>query len=282
MKLFKQAEDLHLYLSKGSFQAQTKGFVPTMGALHQGHISLLELSKKQCDITICSIFVNPTQFNNKKDFENYPITIGNDILLLEKADCDILFLPQAVEIYPQGIDDLPHYDLGNLENVLEGSYRPGHFQGVCQVVHKLLNIVSPDFLFLGQKDFQQCMVLKRLIELMSSPIQLILGETLRGNSGLAMSSRNQRLTESQKQEAVAIYQMLTYIKQNIHAIHPNKLCAYATQFLLSHGFNKVDYVAIAEPTSLATINEINHNPAVALIAAFIGEVRLIDNMLVNE
>ena len=282
MKLFKQAAALQLYLSEDNLPNLTKGHIPTMGALHQGHLSLLELSKKQCDISICSIFVNPTQFNNKKDFDNYPISIENDISLLENAGCDILFLPKAVEIYPHGTENLPHFDLGNLENVLEGRYRPGHFQGVCQVVHNLLGIVSPDFLFLGQKDYQQCMVIKRLLEIMNSPIQLIFGETLRENSGLAMSSRNQRLTETLKLQAVAIYQMLTYIKQHIKTVPPNELCNYATQYLLSNGFNKVDYVAIAEPSTLSPVKRVDNKNAVALIAAFIGEVRLIDNLILNE
>ena len=282
MKLFKQAAALQLYLSEDNLPNLRKGHIPTMGALHKGHLSLLELSKKQCDISICSIFVNPTQFNNKKDFDNYPISIENDISLLENAGCDILFLPKAVEIYPHGTENLLHYYLGNLENVLEGRYRPGHFQGVCQVVHNLLGIISPDFLFLGQKDYQQCMVIKRLLEIMNSPIQLIFGETLRENSGLAMSSRNQRLSEIQKIQAVAIYQMLTYIKQHIKTIPPNELCNYATQYLLSNGFNKVDYVAIAEPSTLSPVKGVDNKNAVALIAAFIGEVRLIDNLILNE
>ena len=250
-----------------------------MGALHKGHISLLEISKKKCATTVCSIFVNPTQFNDVKDYENYPITIGKDILQLEKAGCDVLFLPRATEIYPTGINHLPNYNLGFFETILEGKYRPNHFQGVCQVVDILVNLVNPDVLFIGQKDYQQCMVIKRLLKIVKSKVMVIIGSTCREPSGLAMSSRNQRLTEPQKEQATAIYKMLLYIKQHINSITPNELSDFATTFLLFNGFNSVDYVCIADAATLEQISTVNSNPKVALIAAKIGDVRLIDNML---
>ena len=245
MVIFKNAEDLKKYLAQFQSSDSQIGFVPTMGALHKGHISLLEISKKKCAITVCSIFVNPTQFNDVKDFENYPITIGNDILQLEKAGCDVLFLPRATEIYPNGINHLTEYDLGFLETILEGKYRPNHFQGVCQVVDILVNFVNPDVLFIGQKDYQQCMVIKRLLVIVKSKVKVIIGSTCREPSGLAMSSRNQRLSEIQKEQATAIYKMLLYIKEHVNSISPNELCDFATTFLLSNGFNSVDYVCIA-------------------------------------
>ena len=155
MLIFKFAADIKKYLNAVKEKGAAIGFVPTMGALHNGHISLIKHSKKQTDITVCSIFVNPVQFNNAEDFEKYPITVENDILLLQENGCDILFMPSVAEMYPDEISKQKHYDLGRLENILEGKYRPGHFQGVCLVVEKLLTIVEPNILFLGQKDFQQ-------------------------------------------------------------------------------------------------------------------------------
>src|ERR1700753_3477170 len=172
MIVFKKAGDLASWLDKQRSEGRSIGFVPTMGALHQGHISLIAISKKATSLTVCSIFVNPTQFNDPKDFQKYPITIEKDIALLEKADTDILFLPEVSEMYPTGTSGLEHYDLGPLETLLEGKFRPGHFQGVAQVMQRLLNIVRPDDLFMGSKDYQQCMVVQRLIEIMALPAVL--------------------------------------------------------------------------------------------------------------
>ena len=281
MKLFKQAGDLQLHLSKLNLEGKKTGFMPTMGALHNGHISLLNLSKQDCDVTVCSIFINPTQFNDKKDFDNYPITVGDDIRLLENSLCDVLYLPQANEIYPDGTDELEHYDLGTLETILEGKYRLGHFQGVCQVVHRLLDIVSPNCLFLGQKDYQQCMVVMHLMKLIQNPVRVEIGPTLREASGLAMSSRNQRLSQKQKEQATAIYKMLTYIQAANKSLSPEILVNHATDYLLSNGFTKVDYVTIADCDTLKPATDRWPSKAVALIAAFIGEVRLIDNMIID-
>ena len=152
MILFKTATALQHYLNKQRSQNITIGFVPTMGALHQGHISLIKKCKEECSITVCSIFVNPIQFNDKKDFEKYPVTLENDIYLLETNNTEILFLPSVNEIYPEGLQQLQHFNIGYLETILEGEYRPGHFQGVCNVVFRLLKIINPDVLFLGRKD----------------------------------------------------------------------------------------------------------------------------------
>ena len=281
MKLFKQSIDIQLYLTRQKKHGLKLGFVPTMGALHDGHISLLQMGKESCDSMVCSIFVNPTQFNDQKDFKNYPSTISQDILLLEKAGCDVLFLPQANEIYPQGTDHLPHYNLGEIEQVLEGEFRPGHYQGVCQVVHRLLDIVSPKYLFLGQKDYQQCMVLKRLVELIKSPTEIIIGRTYREPSGLAMSSRNQRLTDEQKNQATAIFKMLIYLKENYKSAPWDELIDYATSYLLSSGFQKVDYITIRDAATLEMVDQSESQQLVALVAAFIDGVRLIDNMLLS-
>lgn len=282
MILFRSIDALQKHLNKQKNNNLSVGFVPTMGALHHGHLSLIGMSKVKCDITVCSIFVNPTQFNDSKDFEKYPITIENDIRLLEQAQCDILFLPSANEIYPNGTALNTHYQLGFLETILEGKFRPNHFQGVCQVVHKLLDIVAPHVLFLGQKDYQQCMVIQQLIASTGIKTQLIIGATLRESSGLAMSSRNMRLSDDAKNEAIIIYKSLQYIKQNINTVLPNTLIETVTNDLLKNGFTKVDYVAICNANTLESMTNIDKDlPKVALIAAFINGVRLIDNMLLN-
>lgn len=261
------------------------GFVPTMGALHNGHISLIEQSNQTADITVCSIFINPTQFNDSKDFEKYPVTIENDIFLLEKAKCQILFLPSVQEMYPHGTSISKHYNLGFVETNLEGKFRANHFQGVCMIVERLLRIVEPHYLFLGQKDYQQCMVIKKLIELMNweNKTELIIGKTLREASGLAMSSRNMRLSEEEKQKATVINQSLLFLKNNIANYRFENLIQKVTENLQNAGFTKIDYVAICNAENLQEVFSIEDNKKlVALIAAFAPNgVRLIDNMLLN-
>ncbi len=282
MILFKEAKMLKKYLIHQSETGSSIGFVPTMGALHQGHISLIKQSKNKCNITVCSIFVNPTQFNDTKDFEKYPVTIENDILLLEQSGCDILFLPSVTEMYPEGTNNQATYDFGEIERLLEGKYRPGHFQGVGLIVHKLLDIVSPDLLLIGQKDYQQCMIIKKLVELIESKTSVIIGETLREDSGLAMSSRNLRLDIDQKEKAAGIYKMLKFLQDNYNLATVIELEEEVKSYLLQHGFDKVDYIFIANAATLEPITE-QTKPikSVALIAAFIGEIRLIDNILLN-
>jgi len=279
MILFKKAGEINNYLSQQNKKGIQSGFVPTLGALHAGHLSLIEASKKKNDITICSIFVNPTQFNDPADFEKYPVTIENDIYLLEKAGCDIVFLPSAEEIYPNGTHENFHYDLGYLENILEGKYRPGHFQGVCQVMDHLLKIISPTNLYLGQKDYQQCMVLKRLVEIINLKTNIIISPTLRETDGLAMSSRNMRLSETERKQAVSIFETLSLIKDELNPGNLDNLKQKAIDHLSSKGF-KIDYIEIADAATLNTIeNWDGSTKLVALCAAFLHEVRLIDNML---
>lgn len=281
MIIFKKEKDLKSQLTILRGSNKTIGFVPTMGALHNGHISLLQNSNTSCEVTVCSIFVNPIQFNNPEDLKKYPVTIEKDIYLLERGACDILFLPDINEIYPGGVAPKDHFELGYLETILEGRYRPGHFQGVCQVVKRLLEIIQPTHLFIGQKDYQQCMVLKRLLQIMHSKIQLIICATLREENGLAMSSRNLRLNNEEKQQAAEIYKTLQSIKQNIKNISVEKLERNAQEHLTAKNF-KVDYVEIANADNLnpVTETETQHN-LIALIAAYLNDVRLIDNLLLN-
>jgi len=225
--------------------------------------------------------VNPTQFNNSKDLEKYPVTLESDIDALESAGCDVLFLPDKQEVYPVGMTGLATYELGYLETVLEGKYRPGHFQGVCQVVDRLLKMVRPGFLFLGQKDYQQCMVITKLVELTGASTSIIICPTLREKDGLAMSSRNMRLNETERSKAVCIYDTLCFIKQELKPGYLEDLKERAAQYLAAEGF-KVDYVEIANAANLQIQAEWDgKTPLVALIAAYLNEVRLIDNMVLT-
>jgi pantoate--beta-alanine ligase len=277
MILFKKAADLTHWLKRQQAAGLSIGFVPTLGALHQGHISLIDISRSKTALTVCSIFVNPTQFNDPADFKKYPVTLEKDIALLEKAGTNALFLPDVNSIYPGGTSHLEHYDLGSLESVLEGKYRPGHFQGVCQVMYRLLDIVRPDHLFMGSKDYQQCMVVQRLLAIMALPTTLHRCPIMREPDGLAMSSRNTRLDPVQRTNATAIYRALQAIRSGWQMGHPSKsgLIANATKILEQAGF-RVDYIEIADQK---TLEPVGGGPgAIALIAAFQGEIRLIDNM----
>lgn len=279
MIIFKTARDIGNQLQKLRAKNRKTGFVPTMGALHKGHLSLVEQCRKQNDITICSIFINPSQFNNKEDFRLYPVTIEKDVELLIQAGCDLLFLPVEQEIYPKGYQ-AKHYPLGPLEELLEGKYRPGHFQGVCQVVDQLLGVIEPDTLYLGRKDYQQCMVIKKLTTLRggNNP-EIVISDTIREETGLAMSSRNTRLDDKQRQQALQIFRTLGYIKNNFGTVSPEKLKADSVKQLEEAGFT-VDYVEIANAATLLPVNN-NREKAVALIAATLDSVRLIDNMQLN-
>lgn len=280
MIIFKSADQLSAYLSGQRKTGESIGFVPTMGALHKGHLSLIDQSKRHNTFTVCSIFVNPTQFNNKEDFKHYPITIEKDIEQLIKSGCNVLFLPTIEEIYPPNYQPR-HYELGRLEHILEGYYRPGHFQGVCQVVDRLLSITNPDNIYIGQKDYQQCMVIRRLIELLgkSAQIHINIEPTLRENDGLAMSSRNLRLTEDQRFQALAIYKELGSIKNQINTESIDYLKKAAVHHLEEAGFF-VDYVEIANADSLEPASS-KEEHLVALIAASLGNIRLIDNLSLN-
>ena len=281
MIIFKHVKDISSHLSLQQQAGKIIGFAPTMGALHQGHISLVENARTQSDVVVSSIFVNPTQFNNTKDFEKYPITLEKDIAMLENAGCDILFLPTVKEMYPDGLMEIKHFELGYLETVLEGAFRPGHFQGVCRVVEKLLQIVHPDKLFLGQKDYQQSMVIKKLVELMNAKTAIIICPTQREIDGLAMSSRNMRLAEADRKKASHIYKTLNFIKEHIAPGDINDIKKIATDKLSAVGF-KVDYIEIADANTLSLQqNWDGKTPLVALAAAFINDVRLIDNLLLQ-
>jgi pantoate--beta-alanine ligase len=283
-KIEKSAELNKISKEIRSVKNQTIGFVPTMGALHEGHLSLIRTSKERTNFTIASIFVNPTQFNNQEDFTLYPRQFERDIELLAASGCDLVFLPTPEEIYPEGTTGLLHYDLGYLETIMEGQHRPGHFQGVCQVVHRLLSIVEPGCLFLGEKDWQQCKVIEHLLRItgLNSEIELIICPTLRENDGLAMSSRNLRLTPEQRAVAPFLFKVLSTLKASFGKVDYQKLKATLLQDLKQKGF-ETDYLELVNSDTLHILENWNaHMATTACIAATIGKVRLIDNMRLSS
>ncbi len=281
MTLFKTASDLSDHLHSLVVKGKVTGFVPTMGALHAGHLSLIAESRQSADVTVCSIFVNPTQFNDPADFEKYPVTLENDIRLLEQAGCNILFVPSVKEMYPNGMVNTGNrFDPGFLDTVLEGSKRPGHFAGVAQVMQRLLTIVNPALLFMGQKDYQQCMVVQQLINQGGYPTKLVIVPTVREESGLAMSSRNTRLSDNGRARAAIINKALQHLKKSITPGNLNGIIKEAEEMIFEKGFDRIDYVSVANADTLEPVTVWDGTiPLVALVAAFTEGVRLIDNIL---
>ncbi len=283
MVIFKKINDLKEWLSIQKKDGKTIGFVPTMGALHRGHTSLVGLSVAQGNHTVCSVFVNPTQFNDKEDFNKYPLTPEADIALLAAAGCHVLFLPAVEEMYPAGFEAQKAYSFGYLESILEGAKRPGHFKGVGQIVGRLLEIVEPNKLYMGQKDYQQCQVVKDLIRQMSigDKTELMVSPTVREADGLAMSSRNTRLTESQRAIAGIIYQCLVSI-QSKQGISPFSVVEKECKDLMEAKGLAPEYVALADAGDLTLLDDYESGrKMVALIATKLGSVRLIDNLVLE-
>lgn len=278
MVIFKNADEIAQFISEQKSKNKTIGFVPTMGALHQGHLSLIEACKQQNDITVCSIFVNPNQFNNHEDFQHYPIMVEKDIDALLASECDILFLPTSEQVYPPGYVK-KEFPLGKLETILEGEFRPGHFQGVCQVMDRLLDIIEPHSLIMGQKDYQQCMVIQKLIDLKGGHYHLIVEPTVREDDGLAMSSRNLRLSEEDRSKAAVLSKALAYISGNFRQAPLKTLKRTSRQMLENEGFT-VDYIEIVDAYTLDASLAYSDR-VVALAAATISGIRLIDNMFLN-
>ena len=293
MIIFNSTEKLKNHLSDLQNQGKTIGFAPTMGALHQGHISLISIAKAQCDVVVCSIFVNPTQFNDLKDLEKYPRTLAADSTLLESAKCDILFAPEVNEIYTEeelnakknNIEDKSWakgktVDFGLLAEVMEGAHRPGHFNGVAQVVSKLFRIVNPNKAFFGQKDFQQLSIIKSMVKQLEMPIEIVACPIIREKDGLAMSSRNQRLLAEERKEVPSISKLLFFIKE-IYQTHPvNLLKEVITNYYTADNLIQLEYIEIVDSEMLQPITDFNNSKsAVACIAVKLKSVRLIDNVI---
>ena len=276
MKIFTTRKDLKEYLAQLRDNGKSIGFVPTLGALHQGHLSLLAQSQQQTDISVCSIFVNPTQFNDPKDLEKYPRPIASDIEKLEQADCDILFNPEVNEMYAG--NEQWHLDLGELEHLLEGEFRPGHYQGVTQVVYKLFDIVEPDVAFFGQKDYQQVLVIQKMIELLHLPVKLVMCPILREADGLAMSSRNIHLSAEERQHALVLSKTLNWLKGNFDIHNMASLTREGEAMINAEPGVELEYFEIANGENLHKADE-RSSTIVTLVAARVGKTRLIDNVL---
>lgn len=278
MLLFENIKDFQAFFAE---KKEKVGFVPTMGALHQGHLSLINKAKTENEIVVASIFVNPLQFNDKVDLEKYPKKIQKDKELLESEDCDVLFLPNNKIFYPT--EPILKFDFGALEAVMEGANRPGHFNGVAIVVSKLFNIVKPNRAYFGQKDWQQFIIIKQLVEDLSFDIELVPCPIIREKNGLAMSSRNQRLNTQEKIQASALFQSLQRAKEKYEQnISLKKIKNELIEFFKNTKGVDLEYFEIVNAYSLQNLQEEERTKKVVFcIAAKVGEVRLIDNILVN-
>lgn len=281
MHLFKRNSDLQEYLTNQQKQGFSIGFVPTMGALHQGHLSLITQAQQQTTIVVCSIFVNPTQFDDKSDLAKYPRPVSQDIEKLAAIGCDVLFLPTVEEIYPADLAQI-HFDLGGLDQTMEGAHRTGHFEGVVQVVHRLLDIVRPNSLYMGQKDFQQFTVIKRMLKLMSSPIELVRVPIMRENDGLAMSSRNVRLSEAGRKKASNLSRILFQAQKDAQNLEPDTVRNNALARLKEEAFD-VDYFMLVDGDNLQEVDRFEPNKTtVACTTIQVDGIRLLDNIILKE
>ncbi len=282
MKIIKTVAAVKRNLDKERAKGQKIGFIPTMGALHDGHMSLVEISNKENDITVVSIFVNPTQFNEKSDLAKYPRTLEADAALLDEHGCHYIFAPKPNQVYPKGEGVSIDLDISTLTRHMEGPNRPGHFEGVVQVVHRLLDIIEPDNLYMGQKDFQQFTIIAHMLKKLKMKTKLRVCPIKREMSGLAMSSRNVRLTPANKKKAAIIHETLSYIKKNLTKFKVKTLEKKALEKLDIRGF-KPEYFNIVDGKTLAPITDVNaHKYIVACTAVWAKDVRLIDNMILKK
>ena len=277
MKIIDTISELENQLQGYRHKGETIGLVPTMGALHQGHASLVERCVADNKISIVSLFVNPTQFNNKEDLKHYPRTPEKDHELLERLGVDYVFSPSVEELYPE--EDKRVFDFGQLDKVMEGEFRPGHFNGVAQIVSKLFDIVKPDNAYFGEKDFQQLAIVKDMVRQLQMPVNIIGMPIVRESSGLAMSSRNQRLSEEQKKNASEVYKVLNESKLMIDKFIPYELINYVSESINKVSGLKVEYFQIVDGDNLQPVTSWSDSDyIVGCIALFCGEVRLIDNI----
>jgi pantoate--beta-alanine ligase len=293
MIIFNYIEQIKICLSNLKHYGKTVGFVPTMGALHQGHISLIEKAKQQCDFVVSSIFVNPTQFNDLNDLKKYPRSLQADCVMLEKAGCDVVFSPEINEIYTseeiklmqQQIEDKTWMldmvvDFGMLDKVMEGAYRKGHFNGVAQVVSKLFRIIEPDKAYFGQKDFQQLAIIRSMTKQLGMSIEIIGCPIVREVDGLAMSSRNTRLSKEQRELAPVISKILFKSKELYQSLTVGELKSFVEKEFNSIPQINLEYFEIVDVNTLQPILEYSQTQsAIACVSLKLGEIRLIDNVI---
>lgn len=278
MQIFREIHPLKAFLVEKRLSGRTIGFVPTMGALHEGHLSLIHSSRNENSITVCSIFVNPAQFNNPSDLQKYPRTLEKDIQLLQSVGCDVLFCPEAGEMYAS--QHIVHFDFGELDKTMEGQFRPGHFSGVALVVSKLFHIIEPTVAYFGQKDWQQFAIIRQLVKDLSFNVILKSAPIIRESDGLAMSSRNTRLTNDQRKRAVVLFEVLN---ESIDLLRKRNSISQVKDFVKKRLEGspdiKLEYFEVADSENLKLLNNVEESVSPILcIAAFVGDVRLIDNL----
>lgn len=280
IKVFTHIDEIHSEALALRERGLSIGFVPTMGALHEGHISLLRHSIRGNDVSISSIFVNPIQFNNKEDLKKYPRKLDEDIKILDAAGCDVVFAPSVDEMYPAEIKE--SYDFGALEHIMEGATRPGHFNGVAVIVNRLFNICIPHRAYFGEKDFQQLLIIRELVKKNALSLEIIGCPIIREPDGLAMSSRNVRLSEEERSVAPVIFHTLKWIKQQVGIRDIGELVAEAGRRLVQHKTINLEYVWLADEKTLMPVMNWDEAAEIrAFIALYLGEVRLIDNMKIK-
>lgn len=281
MEIFKTKAALKAFLKPLKASGKKIALVPTMGALHNGHISLIKLAQQNADIIICSIFVNPTQFTDPKDLEKYPRPIEHDLAMLADAGCNGVFMPNVDEMYPAGADEAWHIDLGNAEFLLEGEFRKGHYQGVTQIVKKLFDAVEPDVAMFGQKDFQQVLMIKNMLAYFKLPITIITCPIIREADGLAMSSRNIHLSANDRKNSLVLSRSLQYVVDHFNEYSLSELEDKAKALYHNIDDVELDYFTIANGDTLEPAKSKNEDNLVALVAAKVGSTRLIDNMIIK-
>jgi pantoate--beta-alanine ligase len=278
MKIFNTKQELKYYLTSQKERTKTIGLVPTMGALHQGHLSLIKKAKRKNDVVVVSIFVNPTQFNKKEDLTNYPKTIENDTKLLESVSCDVLFFPSVEEIYEDHVSS-EKFDFDGLEHLMEGKFRQGHFDGVGTIVKKLFEIVTPHQAYFGQKDFQQLQIIKKMVKKHHLNVKIKGCAIFREEDGLAMSSRNTRLSKEHRVAAPFVYKILKKVRKKFATENTDKVTEWVENQFKKHPLLNLEYFTIAAEKSLETIkNKESNKKNRAFIAVFASEIRLIDNI----
>ncbi len=278
MIVFEKIADLQSYLHSKNGDRFSLGFVPTMGALHEGHLSLVRRAKSENDTVVVSIFVNPIQFNNQEDLQKYPRTLDHDVMLLEGAGCDVVFAPSVEEMYPDQPNE--QFNFGNLEKVMEGFYRPGHFNGVGVVVKRLFEIVQPQHAYFGEKDYQQLAIIKRMVEIVGSAVKVIPCSIVREPDGLAMSSRNMRLDHKARSLAPKIFELLSEGKKMSHSLSPKQTEKWVSSKFEQINEFSLEYFSIVDANTLQPIDQWDESKSViACIAVYLGGVRLIDNLM---
>ena len=278
MKVLKTKNELISLLENYKKEGKKSGFVPTMGALHEGHLSLVKESKKQSDITVVSIFVNPTQFNDPEDLKRYPRTLEKDLELLKTENCDVVFAPSVEEIYPE--PDTRKFDFGYLETVMEGAKRPGHFNGVGQVVSRLFDIIKPHKAFFGMKDFQQIAIIRNMVHQLHYNIEIISCPIIREENGLAKSSRNMLLDEDHKKNAPHIYATLKKAKELVSQKNVSEIKQWISDEINNNPYLETEYVEIVDEMTLQVTKEWEEKGnKVVCVAVYAGKIRLIDNIV---